>query len=176
MSRNSQNDLSKNDYGKSTYTLFMYLLYFIIFICFYLVAFYAVVCDDPTLDVFQNSANFLQQVLGVESSDVDRAAGTPFWGSPVIGSALKDHGVLRQRIFTVATVSRGCFAGRRAVGVGTNQEKLRRAANLALVLSCAQGSNTFQEVLTQMASSHCKAWNCPSLLGKRLPQMKLHSR
>jgi hypothetical protein len=55
-------------------------------------------------------------------------------------SSIDKRDACQRRLFTVATVSEGPHSGLRAIGIGSNQAKLKRASNLALAASVMQSS------------------------------------
>jgi len=117
-------------------------------ICFYLLphngdVLHGIICDDPKVSPFHDAAHLVQEALG-DDSDVVRQDGRldvlEGW-SPELFDALRavDQATGSQwRLFTVASVAKGLHIGLRAVGIGSNQRKLRRASDLALALAVAR--------------------------------------
>lgn len=108
----------------------------------------AVICDDPQEPYFQNAAWLMQEALQIQSApnSVARQDGQfnmrQGWYPELFDALLsidKRDGC-QWRQFTVATVSEGPHSGLRAIGIGSNQTKLKRASNLALAASVMQSS------------------------------------
>lgn len=124
---------------------------------------YAVVCDDHKLACFQESANLVQQALQLHGEDANSAIGRQdgqldedaAWPADLINALRlvdKEAGAL-WRLFTVATVKLGSHSGLRAVGIGSNQNKLKRASNLALAFTVARTMPNTCAELQSLASA-----------------------
>lgn len=100
----------------------------------------AVICDDEKEGNFPGAANLAAECLqlpGTISEGVKRRDGAFHdlgWASNLI-QALEVIDGGEERLFTVATVVQGPSKGLVAIGLATNQKRLQRSSNLALVLA-----------------------------------------
>ncbi|CAK0794241.1 unnamed protein product [Prorocentrum cordatum] len=125
---------------------------------------FAVVCDDHKGRLFQHwwqlaeEAAVLQAQGDVDLKEwqLDHADGCPeelLSGLRAIDSAAGDA----WRLFTLATVLRGPCKNLCAVGIGTNQAKLKRASFLALAFTAVRqrsAAPTWNPMLQELATAH----------------------
>lgn len=102
-----------------------------------------VICDDPQAPLFQTSVAIAQEALqlpGTVSDSVSRSDGrldsNDIGLPPQTFEALLTIDAGQWRLFTVAAVRAGPCSGLVALGMGSNQVRLKRASNLALAF-CA---------------------------------------
>lgn len=109
---------------------------------------YGVICDDHKLECFQQAACLMQEALELQCEDasgaVERKDGQldekTVWPTEFLDalSAIDAKDGDPWRLFSVATVKCGSHSGMRAVGIGSNQSRLKRASNLALAFTVAR--------------------------------------
>lgn len=107
---------------------------------------YAVACDDHKQACFQEASILMQTALQLDiaaNAAVQRQDGQlddTSWPAELIHGLrwIDAQAGSPERLFTIATVKVGPHAGLQAVGIATNQERLKRASNLALAFAAAR--------------------------------------
>eukprot|EP00933_Yihiella_yeosuensis_P042284 TRINITY_DN36842_c0_g1_i2.p1 TRINITY_DN36842_c0_g1~~TRINITY_DN36842_c0_g1_i2.p1 ORF type:complete len:326 (+),score=62.44 TRINITY_DN36842_c0_g1_i2:88-1065(+) len=89
-------------------------------------------CDEPTAGLFRTSVGLATGTLQVSGADLQESEV-----DDVVARALAARGGEWASSFILITATDGRFAGLRAIGIGSNKQKRRRAANLALAATAA---------------------------------------
>uniref|UniRef100_A0A7S1FJV6 Uncharacterized protein n=1 Tax=Noctiluca scintillans TaxID=2966 RepID=A0A7S1FJV6_NOCSC len=112
-----------------------------------------VMCDDPTAGLLRSAKTRAAQVAGLGSSGLHEIDGA----DEALSVALKNMtGRWTSTPFMVVTVPEGRHAGVRAVGVGSNLKKRRRAANLALAVTTVAHSEASLSSIIGPESEHVR--------------------
>eukprot|EP00747_Dinoflagellata_sp_TGD_P120428 gnl/TRDRNA2_/TRDRNA2_173246_c0_seq2.p1 gnl/TRDRNA2_/TRDRNA2_173246_c0~~gnl/TRDRNA2_/TRDRNA2_173246_c0_seq2.p1 ORF type:complete len:427 (+),score=91.53 gnl/TRDRNA2_/TRDRNA2_173246_c0_seq2:100-1380(+) len=109
---------------------------------------HAVVCDNPKAAPFQDAVLLMQDTLELHGDGADTVVRDPLTGQ--LDDVNEDKELVSAlqkldkkagdpwRLFTVAKVTAGPFSGLVAVGIGSNQQKLKRASSLAIAIAAAR--------------------------------------
>jgi len=151
---------------------------------------FGIICDDEKLPMFQEAAHLMQEALDISGNDFitrrDGRLDEPADWAPDLFSALAQVDELSGspwRLWTLASIVEGRHKGLTAVGIGSNQKKKLRAANLALAYSFARSERTegsaglqyMVSVVQCKTLSHLPPLPVPKVVVPRSPSVHSHS-
>ena len=103
---------------------------------------FAVVCDDVKCENFKRAFHAARDIFDYSSNDINTVEGSlgkrRVQFHPQLTQAIeqldygKDHST---HLFDIVTVNNGTWAGLQAVAIGTNAEKRKKAAKIALAVA-----------------------------------------